>query len=202
MKTEGMITMDRAEAIANLREYRDANRRRVDEEWKTVETALEKLANGSQVIDVRRAILSAPRDDEGRPLLAIARSDRKECKFSRRGHASNWIFATSIGGLSWWSSFVPTMDVSVLGADRGVDASGFALVPLVPPKVWRNVRGRKAGKKAFWILWEVEQWAERRILAAPDIDPILLRPIAGDLYEIVGSWDLTEVERAVMRARN
>jgi hypothetical protein len=30
------------------------------------------------------------------------------------------------------------------------------------------------------------------------VDPILLRPIGGDLYAVVAQWDLTEIERTII----
>ena len=73
---------------------------------------------------------------------------------------------------------------------------GYALVPLVPADV------RPSGQlRNYFILWEVEQWSDRRIGAKPDIDPYLLRHLAGDLYVVEAEWDLTELERAIMSGR-
>ncbi len=54
---------------------------------------------------------------------------------------------------------------------------------------------------AHLILWEVKRWSSQRITAEPDRDPLLLRQIGGDLYAIMAQWDLTELERLVMRGR-
>jgi hypothetical protein len=44
------------------------------------------------------------------------------------------------------------------------------------------------------ILWEAE-WQH-----VPS-DPLLLRHITGPLYAVLASWDLTELERAVLSRR-
>jgi hypothetical protein len=61
---------------------------------------------------------------------------------------------------------------------------------MVPPDVM-PARGCDLSK--HFVLWEVENWD-----AAPPIDPILLRPIGGNLYAVVAQWDLTEVERMII----
>lgn len=75
--------------------------------------------------------------------------------------------------------------------------NGYALVPIVPP----TVRKGHADLSRYFTLWEVEQWADQRIRAAADRDPYLLQRLGGDLYAVVGEWDLTELERAVMGSR-
>jgi hypothetical protein len=75
-------------------------------------------------------------------------------------------------------------------------AEGYALVPMVPP----TVKTHHALQKLH-VLWEVEQWADQRIRAEADRDPYLLRFVGGDLWVVLGEWELTEVERSVMAGR-
>lgn len=74
---------------------------------------------------------------------------------------------------------------------------GYALIPMVPLDV-RPATGRLAD---MFVLWEVEQWADRRIGAKPDIDPYLLKHVGGSLYAVLAEWDLTPLERAIMKGR-
>jgi hypothetical protein len=69
---------------------------------------------------------------------------------------------------------------------------GHCIVPLVPPQ--HRPRRPKLGR--FHVLWEVERWDH----TAPR-DPALLRHIRGDLWAVVATWDLTELERAVLAQR-
>jgi hypothetical protein len=66
------------------------------------------------------------------------------------------------------------------------------IVPLIPPRL----RPRKHRIRGFHILWEVDSWTP-----LPSKDPALLRHIRGDLWSVVATWDLTELEMAVLSQR-
>jgi hypothetical protein len=78
----------------------------------------------------------------------------------------------------------------VLTNPPGEPKEGSAMVPMVPPDI---LPPRGADLAKHFILWEVESWD-----FSPPIDPILLRPIGGELYAVVAQWDLTEVERSII----
>jgi hypothetical protein len=78
----------------------------------------------------------------------------------------------------------------ILAEPPGEPKSGMAMVPMVPPDV---LPPRGADLSKHFILWEVESWD-----VSPPVDPILLRPIGGDLYAVVAQWDLTEIERTII----
>lgn len=194
------ITMDPQEARERLRHYRTGVHRRADAEWERAATAYEQLAEGTPLVVLSQAIQGAPVDAKGRPKLAIARADRKQVHIKFDG-AWAW-FSTDLRQL--WGDFrerqtrFPGLHLPVnLNRPAPVgQPTGYALVPMVPP----NVLGRRIPREHF-ILWEVEQWSDVSIRALPDRDPYLLHRVADDLYAVVGEWDLTEVERAVMRDR-
>jgi hypothetical protein len=75
-------------------------------------------------------------------------------------------------------------------AHRIRERQGHTIVPLIPPEHRPN-RNRLP---RFHILWEVEKWDP-----TPPRDPALLKWIGGDLWEVVATWDLTELERAVLQ---
>jgi hypothetical protein len=73
--------------------------------------------------------------------------------------------------------------------------SGSAMVPTVP--VGTRVRLRKRGQggwRGCLILFEVDRWTPLE----PPGDPALLRHIGGFLYTVEATWDLTDLERAVL----
>lgn len=70
-----------------------------------------------------------------------------------------------------------------------------AMVPIVPPR-HRPARGMGD----LLVLWEVEQWAWATVPPPPG-DPALLRHVAGDIYAVVATWDLTELEKLVLSGR-
>ncbi len=61
------------------------------------------------------------------------------------------------------------------------------MVPLIPPALRPSTDFRN-----FHILWEAE-WQR----VAPK-DPALLKHVGGHLYAVLATWDLTELERAVL----
>jgi hypothetical protein len=188
------ITMDPLEARRRLESYRDSRRFAADTEYQRAATAYEALAEGTPLIVLSEAIRGAPVDDKGRPRLSIARADRKQVHLRVDGGEA--VYNTSDIWAGRARSRFPEL-CPVVALDRQTKhANGYALVPMVPPGVLGN-----RSLKTHFILWEVEQWADNRIGAAPDIDPYLLQRVADDLFAVVGEWDLTDVERAVMRDR-
>lgn len=72
-----------------------------------------------------------------------------------------------------------------------------AMVPIVPPK------HRPAGTSSlasYLVLWEVDDWQWAKVPAPPG-DPALLRHVAGDIYAVLATWDLTELEKLVLSGR-
>lgn len=146
-----------------------------------------------------------------RPRLAVARADRRQVTFIWGKWDRIAVFSTLAGDLTVLGqnhqSYRRQYPTGLLA--RAVDMSaqppgdrvrGYALAPLVPPKALNAISGTAALSRHL-ILWEVEQWSDRMIGAVPDRDPLLLRPIHGDLCAVVAQWDLTDLERAVMASR-
>lgn len=196
-----LIQMDPAAARERLHMYRDALKRRADAEYEAAAMGYEALAKGTPLVDIAEVFQACPVDAKGRPRLAIARADRKQVEFRAEGHwwgssptVTEYRFdAASPNGNYLIEVRVP-VDIEV-GSER--PKTGFALVPMVPP----DVEPRKAILRKRSILWEVEAWSDRRIGATPDRDPYLLEHVTGTLYAVVGAWDLTPLEQAVMTGR-
>lgn len=77
----------------------------------------------------------------------------------------------------------------------GGSGAWSALVPIVPPKLMP--RGRLEN---YLTLWEVEDWTWRTSPSPPG-DPALLQHVGGDLYAVLATWDLTELEKLVLSGR-
>ena len=196
------IEMPRAEAIQKLRSYRRALHRRADEEYQAAMLGYEKLAEGHALVGVGQAIRSAPTDEKGRPKLAIARADRRQVRLSVVGHSHRISFDASSRNTGEWlvRERYPTLIREFSTPWQTKSELGYSLVPMVPPAARKESGYRPLSK--FFVLWEVEQWADQRILAEPDRDPYLLEHVGGDLYAVLAEWDLTDLERAVMAGRS
>jgi hypothetical protein len=84
-----------------------------------------------------------------------------------------------------------TFDVPGINVESPIEPkNGAAMVPMVPADVYPS-RGLDLSK--HFVLWEVEDWD-----AAPPVDPMLLKPIGGNLYAVIAQWNLTEIERVII----
>lgn len=205
------ITMDPGEAQAKLDAYRAQLAKRHSQdltEWRAAEAAYAELAKGTPLLDPIAAIREAGWRTDGRPTLAIARADQRFCAWAAI-RTSRWWDEKRSAYVGPWSpmswQFVATrtrrwdrqrssdLRFEIGGVTEPPPAepkTGCAMVPMVPADVF-PARGCDLSK--HFVLWEVESWA-----AAPPVDPILLRPIGGNLYAVVAAWDLTELERAII----
>lgn len=203
------ITMDKDEATRKY--FAAINERHADafEYHQQCATAYDLLAQGAKLIRLSRAIQSGGLKENGLPNLAIARADRKEVFFRWRRNNPMATFDTNINPV-WgrrWPGLVTTVDMgqqhtdhtTLKNADGSIhtwdkDRSGYALVPAVPA----DVRPENGQLKDWFILWEVDHWAEQSRIARASTDPYLLQHIGGDLYAVIAEWDLTEIEKAIL----
>lgn len=160
-----------------------------------IKDAYRELARGVKLIDLKRTIVNAGVDEQSRPKLAAIRADAKRCCYH------NYSFpAFYLPSKSHWDRETSRVK-SVVRLPRGslpectkpLRGGGVmhrhleAIVPLVPPHL------RPAGNLSrYVILWEAD-WED-----AP-VDPLLLRPLGGEIYKVVAAWDLTPVEQAALR---
>lgn len=192
------ITMERAEARERLQAYQHELHRRADDEYLVAAKAYEALADGHPVIQLSIAVEQAGLDETGRPKIAIARADRRQVRFQWFGLRYQFMrFDTRLRGYSGG----PTLNIELpwRGKRANSQCYGYALVPMIPPEVRTQINLSEIPK--HFILWEVEGWSDRPLIAEPPRDPLLLRPIHTDLYAVVAHWDLTELERLIMRGR-
>jgi hypothetical protein len=208
------ITMERWDARVKAQNYRERlakmkpslSNEAVRAEYEAALKGFEALAKGEKLIDLDEVMAKCPLDHKSRPKLAIARHDRKQVKFEWGSFTSRATFHTDFGRPGEVRNPLESLTVRVnMGREHRqtnsqgniVRVEGYALVPMIPLDVRPNTG---VPEKAF-ILWEVEQWSDRRLDATPDTDPYLLKHITGSLYAVVAEWDLTELEKSIMRGR-
>jgi hypothetical protein len=200
------ITMTKADALAAFREYQAAvraDRGSTRKVWKAEDVALmqayKHLARGTAVIDLQAAMTQAgSKLFDGCPIplpcLAIVASDAPECFLelevdgAARFSTSKW--AT---GRKKVTRF-PARTFPIAPDDRREfwrQSSQVTMTPIIPPQL-----RPKHDLAGYRTLWEVEAWKKE-----PPKDPMLLKPLGGMLYAVLATWDLTEMERAVLRGR-
>jgi len=192
------IEMPAEEAKARLEEYKKMLATERTQQDERIAAGYRVLARGLPIIKLSESIQRGGYFDNGFPRIAVARADSQDC----------WV------DVSWWGKTVVylTEQPRSWGQDRNRGAlvnsvtvrvhlpdmpnegrgrrQGHTIMPIIPPQHRPNARRLHR----FHILWEVEKWD-----LVPPKDPALLRWIGGDLWAVAATWDLTELERAVLQ---
>ena len=185
LESADVVKVDKAAAQQALHEYRQARAPATPED-EAIKAAYRAIARGRVLVKALASILTAGRDGEGLPRLAITRADIRRC------HCRAWRsgFEISAASKRGWSSSIATFRFDNFPTDAaGPLNDGIATVPLIP----LHLRP-KADLKRYHILWEAD-WHR-----APS-DPLLLRKLRGDLWLVLAAWELSDVERAVLDQR-
>lgn len=196
------IRMRRDVARRELAKYATTRRKDVRGEIAAARQMLEALAEGTPVLLLSEVFgADCPRDEKLRPRFAIARSDRTFVHFTHEQWTGVYRFDSTTPGYRDCRDGVLSVSSALSREwrerDKGQTArEGYALVPMVPPDV---ARGHDLAHR--FTLWDVDAWSDRRLGARPDRDPFLLARLAPDCFAVVGQWDLTPAERAVMQGR-
>jgi len=192
------LTMPKAEAAERLAEYEQQLAIERSPEDEAIAMGYRALARGLPIIRMSQTIqaggfFGAGRPDQGFPRLAVGKADEVACQVHWSGRSELTFFHGD--WLVNRGALVGKYSVRVPGIERPARTSfysGRALMPLIPPRH----RPRPARLRHCHILWEVESWD-----LIPPKDPALLRHIRGDLWAVLATWDLTDLERAVLAGR-
>lgn len=179
----------RGEAYAKWREYRTALKTRKEQYLGELASAYYQLSRGRKVLDLEESFRLAGLNAEGLPHLAITRADQR-LVFLSCLNAGEFVFERQEN--FWRRKAVQAIRGGVLTSDWGkFRYNNFsAAVPLIPPQ-----HLPKGSLYKYHLLWEVDTWRPE-----PPRDPILLKQISGNLFVVMAQWDLTELERSVMRS--
>lgn len=187
------IKMDRAAAQAKLDAYGKRIAKgasdRAKRQYQAAKDAYKRLAKGAILLDIEDVFNNCPYDDKGRPKLAIAAADARYVRFWWGQQGTAIFHADENGRKERCMVRVRT------GRQPSVNNEGYSLTPMIPA----NVRPHRQGNEKNWhVLWEVERWAARNELI-PERDPYLLKHVGGTLWAVLAEWDLTDLERAIMK---
>lgn len=166
------------------------------------------LKHGKKIIDIYESFKKTGLNKEGDPKLAICRADAKQC-YCLKIEDGSAIFSMERPD-RWQRTPIKTRgDIKLPSqtfqwqpedAARPIGSYNIkrqtiqCLVPIIPAKILVNQV--KILLKNYHILWEVEEWKP-----IPPKDPILLKRLTNNLFGILATWELTPLERAVIRGR-
>lgn len=199
------IEMDRLEARKLYVEFRnsvtgllqgnldEANRRLLESD-RALRDGYKQLSMGRQLIRMSETLAAGGRFDDGLPRLALMRADFASIHL--RAHADGRVvFEPNDGRAHRHDSKVLEFTIPPLDPNPITWAlDRQATVPIVPPALRPQIHIRN-----FHVLWEVEAWAEwrQRPRSRSRVgDPAILRHLRGDLWAVLGVWDLTDLEKA------
>jgi len=166
------------------------------------------LKYGKKIIDIYESFRKAGLNKEGDPKLAICRADAKQChclkiedgsaifsmerpdRWQREPRKTHGDVKLPAGTFQWQPEDL-TRPISSYNIKRQTIQ---CLVPIIPAKILVNQV--KVLLKNYHILWEVEEWKP-----TPPKDPILLKRLTNNLFGVLATWELTPLERAVIRGR-
>ena len=193
------IDMPRDEAREALEHYKAAVRTDRRDEDRRIAAGLRAIVAGHALIRLPETISRGGWFDNGLPRIAVARANATRCFVRRSGRYGNalWEFVYSDHeGADNRGALVGDHTVRVRVPDvpeTRTSWRGATIVPLIPPQHRRVGRG---GMASLHLLWEVEAWD-----LTPPVDPALIKWVGGDLWAVLATWDLTELERAVLAGR-
>lgn len=167
------------------------------------------MRHGGKVIDLWESMKLAGLNKDGDPKLAIVQADQAKVRFCKsRPSSGTFEFDRNNGRKSWgdWKIDVRIPDGFFSAWPEGISgtppnqwkvllrANVETTVPIVPAKIMNPLRSHKL--ENYHVLWEVEEWKP-----VPPKDPMLLKRITPNMFLILAAWDLTKLERAVIRGR-
>lgn len=205
------IEMPVEDAQQAFEEYRAAVHARHDEEDEQIMRGYKVLAKGQQVLNLPKTLAAGGVDglrirrrwirneflDVTVPRLAVARANR----------TTVWTYGVQDDGrCTMQTKRNPHVNnrFDVMRCPAGTFDAGTgdewmseprirAVVPNIPPRL-----RPRTGLGNFHVLFEAE-WG---LDPEPPVDPALLKHIGGDLYAVIATWDLTDLERAVLAGRS
>jgi hypothetical protein len=194
------IAMPKDQAKEEWKKYCDLLKTRQEKFLKVMKESMHHIKEGRNLIDVYEAMKNAGLNEKQEPKLAICRADVRECFFEKRdtgtgifGHSLKWSevertkdlieLPQNTFGLQWLRQQKNTWNI-----EKKILRTKVPVIPveLMPEGKLEN----------YYILWEVKEWQD---MPEAKKDPFLLKRISENLFAILGAWEVTELERAVMR---
>lgn len=155
--------------------------------------AIDAVHTGHKLVDIQTVIsrggLSAKYTTSKMPALAIAPPFAREVSM-RVWHDGEMVLRAGRFPSQW-----KTHLQSGYTFDRSGDAVSYtavATIPTMPPEI------RSVAKKDHILLWEPEWRKQNAQVQRPPRDPALLERLSGNLYVVLATWDLSELEAAAL----
>lgn len=199
------LNMPREKAREAWKEYCELLKKHDgDQVMRDLKNIYYQLSQGRQVIDAYSAIIDAGLWDSGFPKLAICRADGRFCHVHRRENGGMVFLHDQIPTRSYgWRDKVILPQGSfkwntpLVGHNWSwsphESRSRRTIVPHIPTKFYPDSK-----LSNFYIMWETDEHGWEPVPEPPG-DPLLLKRITRNLFVILAAWDLTDIEKAVIK---
>ena len=194
-----VVTIEQAaeEAKVEWKQYCKAIRENIPNDaeymkyYKSIKNALYYLSKGKHILDLYASMKAAGVNEQGQPKLAICKATMREVCFQKDYSDGPMFFEKYLPEGKTWEEMRNRFKIPSKVLSGTKHSTIKTIVPKVPAQFIP-----KNGLKGYYILWEVEEWTPE-----PPVDPILLKRIRGskNLFAVMAVWNLTELERAVLR---
>jgi len=193
------IKEPKEQAKEEWKKYCEVLKKRKEKYLRVMKDAHYQMKEGRELIDVYNIMKHAGLNENNEPRLAIARADLKTVYFIKQdegagffsSESSNWNESKNNVGLPQntfkvhWERRTEDDNSSWNIKDKTIQTK----VPIVPIELLPE-----GDLSNYYILWETSDWE-----VLPETkDPILLKRISENLFAILGSWDLTELEQSII----
>jgi len=194
LKVEQLV-IPKEEAQKEYEAYKEAIRKHRDQYLRDLKALYGHLRHGRAVIDVWAAMKSAGLNKKGDPKLAICRADVQNVFFEKQRDGGGIFLSHN----TWWKHKksdvrIPanTWQWEIEITQRIKNARLTTIAPIIPARILNPLRGALHN---YHILWEVKEWG-----SIPR-DPILLKRLTPNMFVVLATWNLTPLERAVIKGR-
>ncbi len=194
------IKMPKEQAKEEWKKYVELLKTRKEKYLETMKKAHYEMKKGNELIDVYKVMQQVGLNEENEPKLAIARADIKEVIFKKRDSGTGTFEMEEGWNRSGWKTDVELpQDTFKIHWEREGESTWKlekekirTKIPIIPAELVPE-----GDLKNYYILWEPLEWQE-----LPETkDPILLKRISQNLFVVLGSWDLTELEQSIIRGQ-
>lgn len=186
------------EAAEQWKLYRDACKLNPKDAFsQDMKACYNQLKQGRKIIDMDETMKRGGLNMKGEPRLAVCRADALYCILYIKEDGTYRFTAGQDRRKVYVDDFTTSIFPKLTSQqikEKGGDYWGLILrtvVPAIPP-----ICKPKANLENYHVLWEVDEW---KII--PPKDPYLLKRIHGNIFVVLAGWNLSELERAVMKGR-
>ncbi len=162
------------------------------------------LKHGGKIVDIYKAFHKAGLDEDGHPKLGISSFDSKWCYLYKKKNGGA-IFSNENKD-SWTVYAVKGIGDTQLPADTYEWGEKFSegtrfkcVAPVVPFRVI-SIASVKLTPQHYHVIFEPEVWSKSKVPTPPG-DPILGKMLTPNIFGVIATWDLTELERSIIRGR-